>query len=67
MRRRDLHSKKGMLFVYLYFKGMSKINTAEKKNRIIAGAVGVFASFVVAESFLKISLVTLLQCAPFYW
>ena len=32
MRRRDLHSKKGMLFVYLYFKGMSKINTAEKKK-----------------------------------
>ena len=67
MRRRDLHSKKGMLFVYLYFKGMSKINTTEKKNRIIAGAVGVFASFVVAESLLKISLVTLLQYAPFYW
>ena len=32
MRRRDLHSKKGMLFVYLYFKGMTKINTAEKKK-----------------------------------
>ena len=32
MRRRDLHSKKGMIFVYLYFKGLSKINTAEKKK-----------------------------------
>ena len=38
---------------------MPKINTAEKKIRISAGAVGIFASFFVTKNLLKMSLVTM--------
>ena len=43
--------KKGISFIYFYFKAKAKINTTDNQKQTLAGAVGVFASIVLTIFF----------------